>query len=111
MRRQDFEFLLDLLKENAGWEFDEAQYFILDKKMSNFIREKGFNSIEELVVELKTNNRPLISQVVEAMAFSDTAFFRDFDVCSLLFFKVSTCDLFVSKVFLASSISFLFASI
>ncbi len=80
MRRQDFEFLLDLLKENAGWEFDETQYFILDKKMSNFIREKGFNSVEELVMELKTNNRPLISQVVEAMAFSDTAFFRDFDV-------------------------------
>ena len=42
MRRQDFEFLLDLLRENAGWEFDESQYFIIDKKISNFIREKGY---------------------------------------------------------------------
>lgn len=80
MRRQDFEFLLDLLKENAGWEFDETQYFIIDKKMTNFIREKNFSSVEDLVLELKTDNRPLISQVVEAMAFSDTSFFRDFDV-------------------------------
>ena len=80
MRRQDFEFLLDLLRENAGWEFDESQYFIIDKKISNFIREKGYNTIEDLILELKTGRKPLISQVVEAMAFSDTSFFRDFDV-------------------------------
>ena len=69
MRRQDFEFLLDLLKENAGWEFDETQYFVIDKKMSNFIREKSYNTVEDLILELKTGNRPLISQVVETMAF------------------------------------------
>lgn len=80
MRRQDFEFLLDLLKENAGWEFDEAQYFIIDKKMGNFIREKGYSTVEDLVLELKTGNRPLTAQVVEAMAFSDTSFFRDYDI-------------------------------
>ncbi len=80
MRRQDFEFLLDLLRENAGWEFDESQYFIIDKKISNFIREKGYNTVEDLILELKTGRKPLISQVVEAMAFSDTSFFRDFDV-------------------------------
>ena len=70
MRRQDFEFLLDLLRENAGWEFDESQYFIIDKKISNFIREKGYNMVEDLILELKTGRKPLISQVVEAMAFS-----------------------------------------
>ncbi len=80
MRRQDFEFLLDMLKDNAGWEFDESQYFIIDKKISNFIREKGFNTVEDLILELKMDRKPLISQVVEAMAFSDTSFFRDFDV-------------------------------
>ena len=37
-------------------------------------------------MELKTGNKPLVSQVVEAMAFSDTAFFRDFDV----FYKFQT---------------------
>ena len=80
MRRQDFEFLLNLLKNNAGWEFNETQYFIIDKKISNFIRDKSFNSVEDLIDELKTDNKQLISQVVEALAFSETSFFRDYDV-------------------------------
>ena len=34
MRRQDFLLLLNLLKDNAGWEFDETQYFIIEKKIT-----------------------------------------------------------------------------
>ena len=83
MRKQDFEFLLNLLKNNVGWEFNETQYFIIDKKVSNFVREKNFNSVEDLIDELKTDNKQLISQVVEALAFSDTAFFRNYDVFDL----------------------------
>ena len=80
MRKQDFEFLVQLLRENAGWEFTEEQYFVVDKKISNFIREKGYASVEELISELKIGSRPLIAQVVENMAFSDTSFYRDYDV-------------------------------
>ena len=80
MKKQDFEFLVTLLRDNAGWEFDEEQYFVVDKKMSNFIREKGYASVEELIAELKIGSRPLIAQVVESMAFSDTSFYRDYDV-------------------------------
>lgn len=80
MRKQDFTLLLNLLKENAGWEFNESQYFIIDKKMNNFIREKNYVSIDNLMDDLKNGNKNLISQVVEAMAFSDTSFFRNFDV-------------------------------
>ena len=75
MRKQDFSFLLNLLKNNAGWEFDESQYFIIDKKISNFIRERNFDSVEHLISELNNGNKQLIAQVVEAMAFSDTAFY------------------------------------
>ena len=82
MKRQDFEFLVDLLRKNAGWEFDEEQYFVVDKKISNFIREKGYASVEELIAELKGGSRPLIAQVVENMAFSDTSFYRDYDIFS-----------------------------
>ncbi len=80
MRRQDFSLLLNLLKDKAGWEFNEAQYFIIDKKINNFIREKNYTSIEDLIDELRSGNRQLISQVVEALSFSDTAFFRNYDV-------------------------------
>ncbi len=82
MRKQDFEFLVNLLRENAGWNFDEEQYFVIDKKMSSFIREKGFASVEDLVEELKLGSRPLIAQVVESLALSDTSFYRDYDVFS-----------------------------
>ncbi len=80
MKKQDFEYLVDLLKENAGWEFDEEQYFVVDKKISNFIREKDYTSVEELIAELKNGNKPLISRVVESMAFSDTSFYRDYEI-------------------------------
>lgn len=80
MRKQDFDFLVNLLLENAGWEFDEEQYFIIDKKISNFVREKGYTSVEELVAELKVGNKALIANVVENMAFSDTSFYRDHDI-------------------------------
>lgn len=80
MKKQDFEFLINLLRQNAGWEFDEEQYFVIDKKISNFIREKAYPSVEDLIAELKIGSRALIAQVVESMAFSDTAFCRDYDV-------------------------------
>ena len=80
MRKGDFLTLLNLLKENAGWEFNETQYFIIDKKINNFIREKHYNSVDDLMDDLQNGNKTLISQVVEALTFSDTSFFRNFDV-------------------------------
>ena len=35
----DFDFLINLLRENAGWEFDEEQYFIIDKKIPMFLSD------------------------------------------------------------------------
>ena len=80
MRKGDFEFLLELLKSNAGWQFNEEQYFIIEKKISNFVRSKNYNSVDDLIAELKIGNHNLISQVVEALTFSETMFFRDIDV-------------------------------
>ncbi len=77
MLRKDFDFLLNLLRENAGWSFDEEQYFIIEKKVANFMRSRDYGSIDDLIAELNTGKRPLIEQVVEALAFSDSSFFRD----------------------------------
>ena len=80
MRKDDFLLLVNLLKDKAGWEFNKNQYFIVDKKINNFIREKNYNSIDDLMNDIKNGNKTLISQIVEAMTFSDTSFFRDYDV-------------------------------
>lgn len=80
MLKKDFEFLLKLLRDNAGWQFDESQYFIVEKKISGFMRKRNYPSVEDLVNELKLGNHNLINQVVETLAFSDTMFWRDAEV-------------------------------
>ena len=64
MKKSDFDFLVDLLHENAGWQFTDEQYFIIDKKMYNFVREKGYASVEELIAELKMGQEAVLWQVV-----------------------------------------------
>ncbi len=80
MKKSDFDFLVNLLHENAGWQFTDEQYFIIDKKMYNFVREKGYASVEELIAELKMGQKAVLWQVVEALAMSDTSFYRDYKV-------------------------------
>lgn len=80
MRKCDFDFLINLLNRQAGWNFSEREYFSIDKKISNFIREKGIGSVEDLISELKSSPKALIAQVIETLAFSDTRFFRDWEV-------------------------------
>ena len=80
MKKDDFQYLLQLLKEYAGWVFTEDKYFIVDKKIYNFVREKGYASVEELIADLKLGQKILVWQVVEALAMSDTSFYRDYNV-------------------------------
>ena len=78
MKKSTFGFFLDLLKANAGWRLGEDKYFIIDKKVYNFIREKGISSVESLIHEIKSGNKTIINEVVEALAMSDTCFYRDY---------------------------------
>ena len=80
MNKGDFDFLLNVLKENAGWRFSEEDYFVLDKKISNFIREKGYASVEELIDELRLGQKAFVQQLIESMALLGTSFFRDYHV-------------------------------
>lgn len=80
MNRSDFEFLLKILRENAGWNFSEEDYFVIDKKITNFIREKGYATVEELIDEVRLEQRAFISQLVESLTLLGTSFFRDYSV-------------------------------
>lgn len=52
--------------------------------MYNFVREKGYASVEELIAELKMGQKALLWQVVEALALSETSFYRDYKVLRIL---------------------------
>ena len=80
MKKDDFEYILSLLKKYAGWELGEDKYFILDRKIYNFVREKNYSSVEDLIAELRLGQKTLLWQVIEALTLSDTCFYRDYKV-------------------------------
>ena len=80
MKKSDFEYVLSLLRQYAGWDLSNDKYFIIDKKLYNFICEKGYASVEDLIAELKIGQKAMLWQVVEALTLSDTYFYRDYPV-------------------------------
>lgn len=80
MKKSDFEYILGLLKQYAGWDLSNDKYFIIDKKLYNFICEKGYASVEDLIAELKIGQKAMLWQVIEALTLSDTYFYRDYPV-------------------------------
>lgn len=80
MNKADFEYLVKVLNDTAGWDFGEQDYFVLDRKITNFIREKGYNSVEDLIDELRQRLPVFVGELVEYMAFLETSFFRDYHV-------------------------------
>ncbi len=80
MNKKEFDFLVKLLKEKSGWDMDERHYFILDRKITSFVREKGYLSTAELIQDIKVGHKVLIAQILEALANSETFFNRDCDI-------------------------------
>ncbi len=80
MNKSDFDYLLKILKGNAGWDFSEEEYFILDKKITNFVREKGYAAVEELIDEVRIGQKSFISQLIESLTLLGTSFYRDYSV-------------------------------
>ena len=80
MNKSDFDYLLKVLKENAGWDFSEDEYFVLDKKITNFVREKGYATVEELIDEVRIGQKAFISQLIESLTLLGTSFYRDHSV-------------------------------
>lgn len=80
MNKSDFDYLLKVLKENAGWDFSEDEYFVLDKKITNFVREKGYATVEELIDEVRIGQKAFISQLIESLTLLGTSFYRDYSV-------------------------------
>lgn len=80
MKKNDFEYILQLLRKYAGWNLSADNYFLIDNKIHNFVCEKGYVNSDELVQELRMGQKSILWQVIEALTFSDTYFFRDYPV-------------------------------
>ncbi|MFV0626910.1 MAG: CheR family methyltransferase [Alphaproteobacteria bacterium] len=79
MKRNDYDNLLKILKENVGWSFSDRDAFVINNKIDNLIRKKGIPNVEYLVNELnKKDSKTFLWQIIEALAITNTSFRRNY---------------------------------
>jgi chemotaxis protein methyltransferase CheR len=78
MTDQDFDFIRQLLRQRSAIVLEAGKQYLVESRLTPLVRRLNLGSIGELVNELRA--RPadgLQAQVVEALATSETSFFRD----------------------------------
>lgn len=77
----DREFLSEICLVRAGLKIDPEKAYLIDSRLGPVVRREGFASIAEFVEAVRIRNEErLVWAAVEALAQSETAFFRDFRV-------------------------------
>lgn len=74
-------FLQEIVKRESGIVLAADKGYLLETRLLPVAFRHGLDGLTGMVLKLKTSNDPeLLREVVEAMAASETAFFRDFQV-------------------------------
>jgi chemotaxis protein methyltransferase CheR len=77
LRREDFQFLADLMKRTSGLSLTPGRANLILSRLQPVADHHGFADVSQLVAELRRGNEPLAGAVIEAMTIRDTSFFRD----------------------------------
>ncbi len=78
MNSADFQFLADFLKKGSGLVVSEDKMYLLESRLLPIARERGHNTLDGLVAELrKGTDSSLKVAVIEAMTTNESFFFRD----------------------------------
>lgn len=77
MKPEDFEYLVQLLKDRSGLIVKADKSYLLESRLMPIARRLGLKGMEELVEKIRTNDEALISDVTEAMTTNESFFFRD----------------------------------
>ena len=74
----DFTFVSNLVYREAGIVLEPSKDYLVDARLTGLIRQLEIDSIETLVLKLRSPGAEALSrQVVEAMTTNETSFFRD----------------------------------
>lgn len=74
----DFDYLRKLMRERTAIVLDAGKEYIAESRLANLVSDEGFDSIPELIQELRSNSfTGLHRRVVNAMTNNETWFFRD----------------------------------
>jgi chemotaxis protein methyltransferase CheR len=73
-----FEYVRAVLRERTGHLLADDKVYLVETRLLPLALDRGFGSVEELVVRLRATASPdLLRGVLDAMAINETSFFRD----------------------------------
>ena len=81
---QDLNYLRDVIRRRTGNVWSENQGYLVESRLRDVAAESGFETIEELVAELKRAPLQNEAKVAEAVVVNETRFFRDIDLFQAL---------------------------
>jgi chemotaxis protein methyltransferase CheR len=80
----DFEYLRTVVMRNSGNQVDASRNYLFESRLQPLLRQRGLNSLEQLVSALRSESSPVLQRsVAEAMTINETSFFRDAPTFSL----------------------------
>jgi len=81
----DAEYLRTVVMRNSGNRVDSARDYLFESRLQSVLRDRGFDSLEQLVAALRMDaGAHLQRSVAEAMTINETSFFRDTATFDLL---------------------------
>lgn len=78
MKADEVEFVAEIARAAAGLEVEREKVYLIESRLAPVARREGFGSIREMLLSARQRREEkLLWAVVEAMAQSETSFFRD----------------------------------
>jgi chemotaxis protein methyltransferase CheR len=85
VKPEDIDLICALCRTRAGLRVDREKTYLIESRLGPIARREGFASISEMIEALRASREErLIWALVEAMALSETSFFRDREAFDLL---------------------------
>ena len=75
----DFDFVRNMVKQHSSISLDDSKGYLVSSRLLPIARAQGFESVTQLIVHLRSRPHGRIhTDVLEAVATTETSFFRDF---------------------------------
>lgn len=75
----EFQFVRELVKRYSAISLDDSKAYLVSSRLLPVAREEGFASVSQLITHLRSRSYGAVhTRVVEAIATTETSFFRDF---------------------------------
>ncbi|HXX91523.1 MAG TPA: protein-glutamate O-methyltransferase CheR [Acidimicrobiales bacterium] len=73
----EFQYLRDVLHKHSAIVLADDKQYLVEARLAPIARDLGFDSVEDVVREMRRGDRGLQDRVVEAMTTNETSWFRD----------------------------------